>query len=113
VKNQGVNFNLTANDQTGVEVKNPFPERLPIEVQCNIHSWMSARWLILDHPYGAVSGKDGKFTIADLPAGEHEFILWQERMGYVERKYKVKVVGGKTTDLGTIKVAAERFEDKK
>jgi hypothetical protein len=112
LKNQPVNFALTANDRTGVEVKNGFAERLPIEVQCNVHNWMSARWLILDHPYGALSGKDGKFTIPDLPAGEHEFVIWQERVGYVERKYKVKVVAGKTTDLGTIKVPAEKFIDK-
>jgi hypothetical protein len=111
--NQPVNFILAANDRTGVEVKNRLAEKLPIEVQCNVHNWMNARWLILDHPYGAVSDKEGKFTIADLPAGEHEFVVWQERVGYVERKYKVKVIGGKTTDLGTIKVPAERFVDKK
>jgi hypothetical protein len=111
--NQPVNFILAANDRTGVEVKNRLAEKLPIEVQCNVHNWMNARWLILDHPYGAVSDNEGKFTIADLPAGEHEFVVWQERVGYVERKYKVKVIAGKTTDLGKIKVPAERFADKK
>ena len=113
LRNQAVNFALTPNDREGVEVKNKVAEKLPIEVQCNIHNWMSARWLILDHPYAAISDGKGKFTIADLPAGEHELLIWQEKAGYVERKYKVTVVGGKTTDLGTIKVPIAKFADKK
>jgi hypothetical protein len=113
LSNQPANFVLAANDRTGVEVKNRLPERRPIEVQCNVHPWMKAHWLIIDHPYGTVSDKEGKFRIVDLPAGEHEFVLWQERAGYVERKYKVQVVAGKTTDVGTIKVPAEKFVDGK
>ena len=100
LKNQPVNFPLPANDRTGVEVKNKIPERLPIEVQCNVHNWMSARWLVVDHPYAVVSDEYGKFTIADLPAGEHELTIWQERCGYVEtkekaRKHKVTVIARK------------------
>jgi hypothetical protein len=113
LRNQAVNFALTPNDREGVEVKNKVAEKLPIEVQCNIHNWMSARWLILDHPYAAISDEKGKFTIADLPAGEHELLMWQERAGYVERKYKITVVAGQTTNLGTIKVPVAKFSDKK
>src|SRR5262245_4166008 len=39
LKNQPVNFALQANDRTGQEVRNKVPERLPIEVQCNVHNW--------------------------------------------------------------------------
>ena len=113
LKNQQLNIALAPNDRIGVPFKNRLPERLPIEIQCNIHNWMKARWLILDHPYGAVSDAQGKFTIADLPAGEHELVLWQERIGYVEKKYKVTVVAGKTTDLGTIQVPAAKFTENK
>jgi hypothetical protein len=118
LKNQPVNFALQANDRTGVEVKNKIPERLPIEVQCNVHNWMSARWLIVDHPYAAVSDEQGRFTISDLPAGEIELTIWQERTGYIEtkskeKKHKIAVVGGKTTDLGTIAVPAGKFMERK
>jgi hypothetical protein len=112
-RNQAVNFPLQANDRTGAEVKNKAPERYPIEVQCNVHNWMTARWLILDHPYGTVSDEQGKFTIADLPAGEHELIVWHERVGMIEKKYKVTVDGGKTKDVGTIPVPATRLLEKK
>ena len=112
LRNQAVNFALMPNDRTGVEVKNKVPEKLPMEVQCNIHSWMKAYWLILDHPYAAVSDAQGKFSIADLPAGEHEFVIWQEKAGYIERKFKVLVVAGKTT-VETIKVPVAKFADNK
>jgi hypothetical protein len=112
-RNQPVNISLPANDRTGVEVKNKAPERYPVEVQCNVHNWMTARWLVLDHPYGTVSDEHGKFTIADLPAGEHELMIWHERVGAIEKKFKVTVAVGKTTDVGTIPVPAARFMETK
>jgi hypothetical protein len=112
LRNQAVNLALTPNDRVGVQVKNKVAEKLPIEVQCNIHNWMKGYWLILDHPYGAISEKNGKFTIADLPAGEHEFVVWQEKAGYLERKLKVTVAAGETTDVGVIKVPMEKFAAK-
>jgi hypothetical protein len=116
--NDPVNFPLQANDRTGAEVKFKVPERLPFEVQCNVHNWMSARWLIVDHPYAVVSDEQGKFKIAALPAGEHELTIWQERVGYIEtkdkaRKHKVTVIGGKTIDLGTIKIPVAKFMEQK
>lgn len=113
IKNQQQNYSLTANDRIGVPFKNRLPERLPIEIQCNIHPWMKARWLVLDHPYGAISDDAGRFKISDLPAGDHELVLWQERIGYINRKFKVTVVAGKTIDVGTIAVPAAKFMEGK
>lgn len=113
IKNQQLNYSLTPNDRTGVPFKNKLPERLPIQVECNIHNWMKARWLVLDHPYGAISDSAGRFKISDLPAGDHELVVWQERVGYINKKFKVTVTAGKTTDAGTISVPAGRFTESK
>jgi hypothetical protein len=113
LKNQALNYVLTPNDRIGVPFKNRIAERLPVEIQCNIHNWMKARWLILDHPYGAISDSQGKFKISDLPAGDHELVVWQERVGYVNKKLKVTVVAGKTTDVGTIPVPAAKLAENK
>ena len=32
--------------------------------------------LLREDPYAAVSDKDGKFTIKNLPVGDHTFIIW-------------------------------------
>ena len=36
-------------------------------VKCDVHPWMSAYVGVFSHPFFAVTGDDGKFTIAGLP----------------------------------------------
>lgn len=110
IRGTAVNFLLAPNDRNGVPVPNKVPETLPTKVVCDIHTWMSAQWLILDHPYAAITDAKGKFTIADLPEGEHTLRVWHERVGYVIRELKVKVESGKTTDVRTFTVPADKFK---
>ena len=42
---------------------------------------MKAYIAVFDHPYFAVTGEDGKFTIKGLPAGTYEVEAWHERAG--------------------------------
>src|SRR5262245_13584530 len=71
------------------------PEIAPVTIQCNIHSWMKGWLLVRPDPYFAVSDKDGKFEIKNLPAGtELEFAVWHEKPGWL----KSAKIGDKTTD---------------
>ncbi len=58
-------------------------ERLPGLVVCDIHPWMSAWWMILDHPYFAVTDAKGAFEIMNAPAGTQKLVVWQEAAGFV------------------------------
>lgn len=107
------NFILQANDKTGTAIAMKASETLPMPVKCDIHPWMRATMLVVDHPYAAVTDKDGKFKIEGLPAGEHSFRVWHENPGYVEREWKVNVVAGKTTTVPTVKVPAMKLSTKK
>lgn len=62
----------------------------PIKVQCDAHGWMSAYWLSMDQPYFAVTGADGSFKIADLPAGDYEVEVWHEVLGKKTEKVSIK-----------------------
>ncbi|HUR45759.1 MAG TPA: carboxypeptidase regulatory-like domain-containing protein [Candidatus Saccharimonadales bacterium] len=42
-----------------------------VRVQCDVHPWMFAYIGVVDHPYFAVTDKDGKFTIKNLPPGKY------------------------------------------
>jgi plastocyanin len=53
-------------------------ERTPGQVVCDIHSWMSAWWMVLDNPYITVTDKNGNFEIKDVPAGAQKVVVWQE-----------------------------------
>lgn len=62
---------------------------LMMPVQCNQHNWMRAYVNVLPHPYFAVSGTDGSFSIKNLPPGEYTLAAVHEKFG--EQTMKVKV----------------------
>ncbi len=108
-KNTAVNFLVQPGNKTGVPLKGTEQERVPFKVTCDIHPWMLGHWMVCDHPYFAVTGPDGKFTIENLPAGEEiEVRMWQERSGYVQKPAKMTLKAG-ANDLGAIKVPVASF----
>ncbi len=111
LRNQPLNAIITNSDKKGIEVKLPTAEKLPMQVKCDIHPWMSAWWLILDHPYGAITDADGKFTMPKLPVGEHEFRVWHEYDSgfFIDKAWKVTIKSG-TNALPPIKVPVSKFE---
>lgn len=111
--NSAVNFIVQPNDKTGIEVEMPLAEPVApyVEVKCDIHPWMKAWWIVVDHPYAAVTDKDGKFTIENLPAGENEFRVWHEKIGFINKKWIVDVPAGKNTSLEVVEVPLDSFQD--
>ena len=67
--------------------------QLMIPVQCNQHPWMKAYLNVMTHPFFAVSGHDGKFTIKDLPAGEYTLAAVHEKFGEQDIRIKVEPRG--------------------
>jgi len=51
---------------------------LKINLHCFMHPWMSAYVHVLEHPFFAVTGPDGTFTIKGLPPGEYEISVLHE-----------------------------------
>jgi plastocyanin len=68
-----------------------------LRVKCDIHSWMLGYVGVVNHPYFAVSGADGSFTIANVPAGRYTIKTWHERFGELTRT--VTVTAGQVTNL--------------
>src|SRR3989442_3027702 len=52
-----------------------------VPLECNVHNWMHAWAGVLPHPFYAVSGRDGSFTIKGLPPGTYTLEAWQEKYG--------------------------------
>ncbi len=52
-----------------------------IPLQCNVHPWMKAYVFVFANPYFAVTAKDGKFEINNLPPGTYTVEAWQEKYG--------------------------------
>ncbi|OFV92396.1 MAG: hypothetical protein A3G76_08735 [Acidobacteria bacterium RIFCSPLOWO2_12_FULL_65_11] len=58
---------------TAKEVMVPF--------KCDVHGWMNAFIGVLDHPYFATTGMDGKFSLKTLPPGTYTIEAWHEKLG--------------------------------
>jgi hypothetical protein len=56
------------------------PEVL-LHFKCDVHNWMHAYAGVLDHPYYAVSAKDGTFTIANVPPGKYVIEAYHRKAG--------------------------------
>jgi plastocyanin len=50
-----------------------------VRVFCNIHATMSAIIAVLNTPWFDVTGKDGKYTLRDVPEGEYAVRVFHER----------------------------------
>ena len=51
----------------------------------SIHPEMQGYIFIHSHPYAAVSDKDGRVTLKNVPVGEWTFVLWHEANGYIKQ----------------------------
>jgi hypothetical protein len=103
--NPALNQMLAAGQKLDVKFE---PERRPIMVLCDIHPWMKAYVAVFDHPFYAISGKDGTFEIHGVPAGAQNLVVWQETAGWINpgkaKGTPVTVTAGETADAGEFKL---------
>ncbi|MBZ5623030.1 MAG: carboxypeptidase regulatory-like domain-containing protein [Acidobacteriia bacterium] len=80
-----------------------FPrQEVMIPVKCNIHPWMRAYIGVVSHPFFAVTGDDGTFTLKGLPPGTYTVEVWHEKYGTQDQTVTVGAKESKTQDF-TIK----------
>ena len=87
-------------------------QRIPTElkragtvcIDCDAHGWMEGWIYVVDNPYYAVTGADGKFTITDVPPGNYKLVAVQSlyRAGRDARNRdwrSVHQVGNRTEEI--------------
>lgn len=90
-RNSPFNQTVAPNDRSGIELKYGRAETLPFQVGCDIHPWMVAYHLPVDHPWATVSQADGSFEIKNVPSGKLVFKVWHEKGGELEKALTVEV----------------------
>jgi hypothetical protein len=61
-----------------------------LKFKCDVHPWMFAWVSVFDHPYFAVSEKDGTFKIANVPPGKYTLKAQHRKAGSVTQEIEVK-----------------------
>jgi len=69
------------------------------KIKCDVHPWMGAYVAVMEHPYFAVTGADGKFEIKGLPAGTYEVEAWHEKLKTMTTKVTIKGDEAQTADF--------------
>lgn len=82
------------------------PEVL-VKVKCDVHQWMFAYVGVVDHPYFAVTDKDGSFKIPNLPAGKYTVEAFHLKAGAKTQEITVGGDDKKTVDFTLAVPAAQ------
>lgn len=61
-----------------------------LKFQCDVHPWMFAWVTVFDSPYFAISDKDGKFTIKNVPPGKYTVEAVHRKLGTQTLDVEVK-----------------------
>jgi plastocyanin len=81
VPEQNREFNK-AHQLAGIKHAHVFSTReVMAPFKCDVHRWMSAYVGVLDHPFYAVTGSDGRFEVKGLPPGTYTVEAWHEKLG--------------------------------
>jgi plastocyanin len=89
-------FNLALPNE-GQRIQTELPRPGTVRVDCDAHGWMEAWIYVVDNPYYAVTGADGKFTITDVPPGDYTLVAVQPFTGPME--LPVTVTESQSTSL--------------
>jgi hypothetical protein len=77
------------------------PAELPrpgiVRIDCDAHNWMEGWVYVVENPYYALTGADGKFSITDVPPGNYNLVAVQSFTGPLQQP--VTVVANKPTSL--------------
>lgn len=81
------------------KVKKFAREEVMIPVKCNVHPWMRSYIGVVNHPFFAVTGDDGTFTIKGLPPGKYTIEAWHEKYGTKDVDITVGAKESKSQDF--------------
>jgi hypothetical protein len=76
------NDEFNKGETAGMKITQTFtkPETM-VKIKCDVHPWMASYVGVMSHPFFAVSGADGAFTVRSLPPGKYTLAAWHEKFG--------------------------------
>ena len=97
-------FNFAQPSKGQVNEKSFDKQEVLVRMKCDVHPWMFAYVGVVDHPYFAVTDKDGSFKISNLPAGKYTIEAVHLKAG--AKSQEITVSGDKATANFELEVPA-------
>jgi hypothetical protein len=92
---EGTTILNVAMPEHGKNIKKPLTQPGMIAAKCDAHPFMNGALWVFDHPYFAVTDKNGEFQISDIPPGTYKVKIWHEGVSIKEKEVTI-APGGKT-----------------
>lgn len=70
-----------------------------LRFKCDVHPWMFSYVSVMEHPFFAVTDKDGNFKIANVPPGTYTVEVMHRKAGKQTAQVTVEATGAKTQDF--------------
>jgi hypothetical protein len=93
----GQSFNIAQPVQGMKTTKKLLKPEIGIPIKCDVHFWMTGYLHALAHPFFAITGSDGTFTITGLPAGTYTLEAWHGKLG--TKQLTITVSGGESQSV--------------
>ena len=77
----GQSFNIAQPTQGLKTTRKLLKPEIGIPLKCDVHFWMTGYLHVLPHPFFAITGPDGAFTIKGLPPGTYTVEAWHGKLG--------------------------------
>ncbi len=91
-------FNISQPDKGNLISKKVKLDRgTTMKLECDLHDFMHGFVFVAKNPYFAVVGKDGRYTIDNIPAGRYTVKAWHGTLG--TKKSKVNIDAGKVSNV--------------
>ncbi|MBI4397945.1 MAG: carboxypeptidase regulatory-like domain-containing protein [Candidatus Omnitrophica bacterium] len=96
---EGQSFNV-AQPIKGMKSKKTFSKaEVAVPLKCDVHFWMQSYLHIMPHPFYAVTGEDGSYSIQGLPPGIYTLELWHEKLGSRSKTVTITEGQAQTVDF--------------
>lgn len=80
LKNNG---NINMPPKTDFKIDNLVEDRIPNQLKCDVHPWMTGWLRVFDHPYFALTDENGNFEIPNAPQGNYRLKIWHPASGWL------------------------------
>lgn len=70
-----------------------------VKVYCEIHQWMRSAVIVVENPFHAQVGADGRFSIAGVPPGRYRLAVWDFDRGQRVLDVTVPASGAARVDV--------------